>query len=203
MRLLVIDDHQLVRDVLIDYIQIELDAEVIPANSHRQALELTKTNGPFDCVLADLRMPGVHNITDLKIIVDANAPRPVLLFSGVATFSDLVAAQKIGMAGFMRKDIPASKMVQVITEIAGGAKDVPAEVAFARHIKNNPLMPGDLSEEDCLILGRVAEGARNSEIASGLGLTKSRLENSLRRIYRSIGVSSRLGAANFFNDRLI
>ena len=64
-------------------------------------------------------------------------------------------------------------------------------------------MPDMLSEEDCLILGMVADGARNSEIANGLGLTRSRVENRLRKIYKAIGVSSRLAAANFVNAQVM
>ncbi|MCH2163642.1 MAG: response regulator transcription factor [Marinovum sp.] len=203
MQILLADDHQLIRDVMIAYMHASHGIEVVPASTRDEALKEIKTNGPFACALVDLRMPGVRSAFDLLPVVEANAPNPVLLFSGAATFSDLFAAQRLGMIGFIQKTMPAKDVARVVVDVINGSNDLPPMVSFTSHMKAPCHMPDMLSEEDCLILGMVADGARNSEIANGLGLTRSRVENRLRKIYKAIGVSSRLAAANFVNAQVM
>lgn len=203
MHILIIDDHTLIRDVLVEYVREHTRHFVSSASSHAEALDKIKGHGPYDCVLADLRMPDVQSASDLQSIVVANQSKPVLLFSGAATFADLYAASEVGLVGFVKKHTSAADLVSILAEMENNGGEVPESVRIQHQMEVCPTLPKTLSEEDCKILGMVAHGAHNSEIASDLGITKTRVENRLRKLYRAIGVSSRLAAANLVSTNPI
>lgn len=199
MKVLLVDDHQLIRDAMMHYINSSTKMELVAAGSIDEALKTIKVHGAFSCVLADLKMPGVSGAFDLKPLVDANKPNPTLLFSGAATYIDVHAARRAGVKGLIRKSMSAKQVVEIVATAVKNPDLVPDDVAFGPTFQRPSGVPTQLGDEDWVILEMLARGARNSEIAHALGVKRVRIENRLRKIYRFIGVRSRLGAANYVN----
>ncbi|NRB03768.1 MAG: response regulator transcription factor [Rhodobacteraceae bacterium] len=208
MKILLMDDHQLIRDVMKQYLEDNLDIEVASASTQEEAMRAISDIGRFACVLADLRVPDARGAKSLGLIVQANSPSPVILFSGAARYADLFEAEGAGMAGYIRKDMHAHEVADLVQSIVANPNDIPEEISFAHQTKlarqaprNMPnRLPDCLTEDDCVMLAMLAQGARNTEIASRMGLNRTRVENKLRAIYKSLGVSTRLAAATFYND---
>lgn len=201
MRILIVDDHQLVRDIMTYSMEKSLGVETMSAETVEEAMTLIEKHGPFSCVLADLRMPDVRTAFDLQCIVEANAPNPVALFSGAATQADLFTAKSAGMVGYIRKTMAVEEVYHIIKALIRDPKNVPQSASFDFGQWNANALPETLSDEDCAILEMVATGARNSEIANALRVNRTRIENRLRKIYPRIGVKNRLEAANFVTAR--
>ncbi len=199
MRLLIMDDHQLIGEVLSEYLRQNLDVEVNVAMCHADALNLISETGKFECFLADLRMPGVYSVLELKDLVEANAPFPTYIFSGAATSLDLTAASMVGVAGILRKCTPVDETAAMISKILADPTSVPEELKLTPKLGDG----STLSHNDFITLHHLAEGASNYEIADALGETATSVEKQLKRIYRTLGVSSRLGAASFFTSRSV
>ncbi|MCH2077538.1 MAG: response regulator transcription factor [Rhodobacteraceae bacterium] len=199
MKVLLVDDHQLIRDAMMHYINSSTKMELVAAESIDDGLKKVKEHGGFSCVLADLRMPGVSGAFDLKPLVDANSPNPTMLFSGAATYIDVYAARRAGVAGLVRKSMSAKQVVEIVATVVKNPDDLPHDVAFGSSLQRPTGVPSQLGDEDWVILEMLARGARNSEIAQALGVKRVRIENRLRKIYRYIGVPNRLGAANYVN----
>lgn len=201
MRILIIDDHQLVRDIMTYSMEKSLGIETMCAETVKEALSLIEKHGPFSCVLADLRMPDVRTAFDLQCIVEANEPNPVALFSGTATQADLFTAKSVGMVAYIRKTMAIDEVYQIIRALIQDPDTIPQSAGFDFGQWNADTLPDALSEEDCAILEMVATGARNSEIANALRVNRTRIENRLRKIYPRIGVKNRLEAANYVTSR--
>lgn len=197
---LIMDDHRLVLESLKAFLESDTTIDIHAVGTHKDALAKIKDHGPFDCVLADLHMPEKKTAFGLSDIVEANNPNPVFLFSGVAMFADIYAAKMVGVAGHIRKDMPAKELAALVERVVSNPGVIPSEIRLSPSAVASKQFQTKLSEEDCVILGMVSQGARNSEIASGLGIPLTRVEGRLRSIYKAIGVTSRLAAAVFMNE---
>ncbi len=200
MKVMIMDDHQLVTDALTHFLEKNARLTVTPVTSREAALNAIKRNGPFDCVLADLKMPGSRSAHGLSDLVDANADKPVYLFSGSATYTDLYVAKMVGVDGYIPKSMAVRDVARIVKQVITNPKEVPEEAQISNKMASSNFLPKQLSEEDCMILGLLANGARNSEIANTLQITRSRVQTRVRAIYKVIGVSSRLAAAAMVNN---
>lgn len=194
MRVLIMDDHQLVSGVLSECLKEVSHVQVETAKSHHEALALISKTGPFECFLADLRMPGVPSVLALKPLIAANSPFPVYLFSGAASPLDLLSASQVGAAGMIGKCTPLAKTASLIGKILANPESPPAETRFDSFLNAS----SNLTKEDYEVLGALSNGASNDEIAKRFGLTGTIVSRKLNKIYRTLGVNSRLAAASAF-----
>lgn len=185
------------------YLQEELNIEVDGAETREETLSLIDKNGPYICVLADLRMPGMDTSLMLEEIVTANAPNPVCIFSGAATYSDLFLAAELGVAGYIKKSTAAAQVADAIRQLLETPEKVPDSMKLTGEHHLSKITSKKLSKEDMLILGLLSGGARNTEIARRLKITRTHVETRLRAIYKALGVSSRLAAATLIHDTQI
>ncbi len=195
-RVLIVDDHKLILDLLSAYIERKTDMEVTCVTSRAKAFSALEQTGPFDVVLVDLRMPGGQTHFDLKKIVDLNGDGLVVLLSGLATYADLVAAQMIGVHSYMRKSLSGKEMVACLMRILGDPTDIPLHMRLDVASQVPPDLEGTLSVPECSLLCLIARGATNTIAASVMGTNEAKISHDLRYIYHKLGVSTRVQAVN-------
>ncbi len=133
MRVLLADDHDLVRDALKDYVErLDGTIAVVTANGLPQAMaavekSISAENG-FDVVLLDLNMPGMDGLNGLERMVQRLPDTPVCLISGTMERRDVMRALDIGAAGFLPKTLSGKALLNALRLIEAGEVFVPASV---------------------------------------------------------------------------
>jgi DNA-binding NarL/FixJ family response regulator len=204
IRLLLVDDHEMVRAGLRAILRHYQDLEIVgEAETGRQAVALIESLQP-DVVLLDLRLP---DISGLEVCRQAAAlgcePRILILTSFLEDQSALEALES-GAAGFLLKQIGHQALHQAIQEVMAGKVVVPPEVAgslaqaaHSRARRENAASRLDsLSPQEVKIAQLVAEGLLNKEIGDRLGLSEKTVRNYLGNIFVKTGVSRRAQLAS-------
>jgi DNA-binding NarL/FixJ family response regulator len=196
IRVLIADDHELVRDGVGRLLASLADIEVVAlAADGEEAVRLSSGCAP-DVVLMDLEMPRVDGIEATRRIAHRpDAPRVVVLTS----FSDrrrITAALDSGAVGYMLKDAEPDELVAGIRAAAGGASPLAPRVA-ARLVEERRQfnVAEALTVREREVLALVASGATNREIAAELGIRTKTVKTHLTQIFRHIGVPDRVEAA--------
>jgi DNA-binding NarL/FixJ family response regulator len=193
IRVLCVDDHPIVRDGLGVIIGHQEDMRVVgSAATGEEALDLYASCRP-DVTLMDLRLPGMTGLETIRAIrrVDQNACIVVLtMYQGD---EDVYRALKAGAAACLFKDTLSKDLVRVIREVhAGGAPLEPNVKALLDRRASKPT----LTEREVEIVSLVAEGLRNREIASQLGVSDETVGVHLRNIFAKLDVNDRTAAVN-------
>jgi len=191
IRILVADDHYVVRMGVIAMINDEPDMEVVAeAANGIQAIELFKKHKP-DLALLDSRMPlknGVHAAKEIKS--HAAAARIVMLtaFDGD---EDIFQALESGAQGYVLKNSTDKDLIPAIRAVAGGQRWIPQEVEdrLAQRNTYEPLTPREL-----VVLHEMAKGLANKQIASVLNITQNTAKGYLKNILYKLHVSDRTEA---------
>jgi two-component system NarL family response regulator len=191
IRLLIVDDHPIVRFGLTSLLSIQDGIEIAgAAGGGREALELLK-KVPVDIILLDLRMPGLSGIQTLeKLQVVAPNIRTIIL-SSFECDEEIYAAVKQGAQGYLHKEAPADEIVQAIRSVRGGHQ------AFPRRITerlSSDRMTAGLSRRERQILELVAKGLTNKEVANTLQISQFTVRNHLNHITEKLDVSDRTEA---------
>src|SRR5210317_375857 len=100
MKILIADDHDLLRDTLVMFLQGEGNIETVTASDFDAAMACVDTKGPFDLIMLDYNMPGMSGLNGLKKALEYNGGQRVALMSGIATKNVAEEALAIGAAGF-------------------------------------------------------------------------------------------------------
>ncbi len=195
MRVLIADDHDLLRDTLVMYLESSGDIETVSAGTFDQACGIVETDGPFDLVLLDFNMPGMRGLTGLeKILAMENGPR-VALISGEATRDIAERALEAGAAGFVPKTLAAKSFVNAVRFMAMGEQYAPIDFMTAEDdTPPNPLAE-KLSQRELQVLKGLTEGKSNKEIARDLDLQEPTIKLHVKTLYRKVGASNRTQAA--------
>jgi len=200
IRLLLADDQVLFRQGLRTILESEPDLEVVgEAGDGLEAVELTRTRQP-DVVLMDIRMPRMDGVEATRRIREAGGAQVVIL----STYDDdelVFEALRVGAAGYLLKDFPAEELIKAIRTVHhGGGVLIPPPIAakVVAELRRSrgatpPREPLTAREEE--ILGLVARGLSNREIAQTLHLSEGTVKNALSRIYAKLGARDRTQAA--------
>ncbi|MCA0869677.1 response regulator transcription factor [Seohaeicola saemankumensis] len=198
MKVLIADDHDLVRDTLVAYVEAAGDIRAITAADYPSACALIDTEGPFDLVLLDLDMPGMNGLDGLRrALTLAGAPR-VALISGQATRDIAQQALDAGAAGFVPKTLPARSLVNAIKFMAMGEQFAPVEFMSGKDAQDDAAahpLAKKLTERELQVLRGLTAGQTNKEIARDLDLAEPTIKLHVKTLYRKIGASNRTKAA--------
>ena len=196
IRLLIADDHAVVRTGLTQLLSALEDVELVGAAANgEEAVALCATSAP-DVVLMDLEMPVLDGIEATRRIKAAQPDVAVVVLTSFSDRERILRALDAGAAGYLLKDAEPDELARAIRAAAGG--DVPLDPKAARALLSarTATAPADvLSEREREVLLMVAEGLPNKLIARRLSISEKTVKAHLSSVFRRIGVTDRTQAA--------
>jgi len=197
MRILVADDHTLVRETIAAFLSSEGDSEVSTAGSLTEALEAVKKQGSFDLVLLDYNMPGMDGLLGLQKMITANESRPVAILSGSAPGMLAEEAIEAGAAGYIPKTLASKSMISAARFMAAG--EIFAPLSFMRQRSDNS--SDLLTDRELDVLRGICRGQANKEIARDHDLHEATVKLHAKTLCRKLGAKNRTHAAMIARDR--
>lgn len=193
IRLVIVDDHPIVRDGLRGMLADDARFDVVgEAADGAHAVDLARALEP-DVVLMDLRMPGTDGITAIRRMAQLGLPARVLVLTTYASRSEVLPAVEAGATGYLLKDAPVAELVRAIEAAAVGESVLsPAAATILMGSVRDP-DPG-LSERELEVLRLIADGRTNREVAAQLFVSEATVKSHLLHIYGKLGVNDRAAA---------
>ncbi|MFI0464705.1 response regulator [Saccharopolyspora sp. 5N102] len=199
--LLIVDDHPVVRDGLRGMFDSAADIEVLgEASDGPSAVALAVELDP-DVVLMDLRMPGGGGVAAIAELVRRGQRCKVLVLTTYDTDSDTLAAIEAGATGYLLKDAMRDELFAAVRAAAEGRTVL--SPAVASRLVSRVRSPGEqpLSAREREVLGLVAKGRSNREIAADLFVSEATVKTHLTHLYGKLGVNDRAAAVAAAYDR--
>jgi DNA-binding NarL/FixJ family response regulator len=205
MRILFVDDHQLVREALTYYLKAsDQSIEVVEAGSLDEAFRQAH-EPPFDIVLLDYRLPGLSGETAVVAACQHFPETPVIVLSGAVTQDEAKSALLRGAAGVISKDIEGRRLMETIREIIEGDVDIfglsepdalpsPSALPSLSAATRSEGVAASLSNRESQVAQLLVDGLSNKEIARALGIADITVRLHLRRVFRKLGARSRTDA---------
>ena len=195
MRVLIADDHDLLRDTLVMFLQGQDNIEAETAADLDAALSKVSAEAPFDLLLLDYNMPGMNGLAGMKAAMAHEGGQRVALMSGQATRDIAEKALEAGAAGFVPKTLPAQSMVNAIRFMAMGEQYAPIDFMTAPAEEPKNALTEKLSPREYQVLRGLTEGKSNKEIARDLEIQEPTVKLHVKTLYRKIDASNRTQAA--------
>jgi DNA-binding NarL/FixJ family response regulator len=195
IRLLIVDDHPVVRDGLIGTFGAAEGFEVLgEAADGARAVTLAQALDP-DVVLMDLRMPGSDGVQAIRELAARGVRARVLVLTTYDTDSDVLPAIEAGATGYLLKDAPLDELLRAVRAAARGEAVLSPTVAsrVLGHVRE-PDVEQPLSDRELEVLGLVARGTTNREAARRLFISEATVKTHLLHIYAKLGVNDRAAA---------
>lgn len=193
IRLLVVDDHHVVRSGLAASLGLEDDLQVVgEADSGATVSALARKLRP-DVVLMDLRMPGGNGI-EATAALRADLPEArVLMFTTFDGDEEIYRAMQAGARGYLLKSAPREELLAAIRAVAAGERYLPA--ALAQRLAGRIGTP-DVSDREIEVLRLIARGKANKEIAVALGISDETVKRHVSNLFVKMGVADRAQATS-------
>ena len=194
IRLLIVDDHPVVRDGLRGMFTGADGFEVVgEAGNGAQGVRLASSLRP-DVVLMDLRMPELDGVSAIRQLVSLGVPCRVLVLTTYDTDSDVVPAIEAGATGYLLKDAPREELFRAVRSAARGEAVLSPSVASRLMGRVRSPAQDPLSGRELEVLGLIARGATNREAAGKLFISEATVKSHLLHIYAKLGVNDRAAA---------
>jgi DNA-binding NarL/FixJ family response regulator len=210
IRILIADDHEVVRVGLSSLLDRQVDMAVVgAAASGNEAVELARELHP-DVVLLDVRMADGSGNDACRAITAESPGTPVVMLSGYRDDESLFGAITAGASGYLMKRVHGDELADAIRTVAGGRSTLdPAVTAAvlerlreAAHSEQSGAFR-DLTDQERRVLVQVAVGKSNREIATVMSLAEKTVRNYVSNILAKLSLSSRAQAATFaFRNRM-
>jgi DNA-binding NarL/FixJ family response regulator len=201
-RLMIVDDHEVVRMGLKAALEVEDDFSVVAeASNGRDAIDKARAHHP-DIVLMDVRMDGIDGIEACREIRNELPGTKVLMLTSFAEEETVVAALLAGAAGYVLKNVARARLLEALRSVARGESLLDSKVTRGVLEK---LVAGDgkkserdvLTEREHEVLVLIADGATNKEIAIKLVVSENTARNHVSHILGKLGFSRRSEAAAY------
>ncbi len=197
IRLLIVDDHSVVREGLRAFLRLQDGIEVVgEAASADDAIRVAGASSP-DVVLLDLVMPQGDGIGAIRRLLEAAPGVRVLVLTSFADDSQIFAAIAAGAAGYLLKDVDPQALADGIQDVYAGRPALDASVAARlMHRSGSPRQGhSDLTARERDVLGLIVEGLANKQIAQRLGIGEKTIKTHVSRVLAKLGVADRTQAA--------
>ncbi|MCH7971330.1 MAG: response regulator transcription factor [Chloroflexi bacterium] len=199
-RILIVDDHTMVRDGLSAMLQRQPDFEVVgEAGDGRQGVEQAELLKP-DLILMDLRMPEMDGVEAMRQIRERQPDINFLVLTTFDTDEYIFDAVEVGAKGFLLKDTSRDELFNAVRTVSKGnsyfQSDIGSRLAdqFAALRKGGGQVTDALSEREREVLNLIAQGKANKEVATELSLSESTVKTHVSNIFSKLGVNDRTGA---------
>ena len=192
IRVLVVDDHPLVREGITRQIELESDMTLVAeASNGREAIQQFREHRP-DITLMDLQMPEMGGLDALIAIRNEFPGARILVLTTYKGDVQIMRALQAGARGYLLKNSLNEELMGAIRAVHGGRKALSAEasVEIAEHATDDPLTPAELR-----VLRLIAEGKANKEIAAQLSVSEETVKGQVRNILSKLGANDRTHAA--------
>jgi DNA-binding NarL/FixJ family response regulator len=202
MRILLADDHDLVRETLAAFLLAEGFAEVRAVGDLKSALAELSGLTRFDLVLLDYQMPGMNGLEGMhkaqELVRGAGRKVPVAIISGTTNRELAEAALAAGAAGFVPKTLASRAMVAAVQAMASGEVFAPLSLLM----QDSPVAEvlASLTKREVDVLKGICEGKSNKEIARDLDLQEVTVKLHVKTLSRKLGAKNRTHAAMIARD---
>jgi DNA-binding NarL/FixJ family response regulator len=198
-KVLVVDDHEIIRTGLKSILEKAGFKVVAEASSAAEALEAVGKHSP-DVVLMDIRMEGGDGLNSLGRMKLDHADLPIVLFSAYDNPTYIARAVALGASGYVLKSAPSERLIEALnTALAGESAWTREELRRVTGALATPRLSQDievpLTQRESEVLRQMALGLTNKEIAKMLGISYETVKEHVQHILRKIGVSDRTQAA--------
>jgi DNA-binding NarL/FixJ family response regulator len=204
MKILLVDDHALFREGLIELLKsLDPTAVTLQAGNARAAIQHAKTHGDIDLVLLDLHMPGLSGFELLTTLKDAMATVPIVVLSSNETRHAVLAALDKGAVGYIPKSSTSKIMTPALRLVLAGGIYLPAQVLQSGHerSKQNAQPPASRGGEDLGLTPRqmdvlrcLLKGMSTKLICRELNLQESTVKNHMQAVFAALHVRTRTQA---------
>jgi len=191
IRVLCADDHPLIRKGIASILANEADTQLVAeASNGREAVELFRTHKP-DVVLLDLHMPELDGVAATKIILQECPDARIIALTSYDGDQEIYRALDAGVRGYLLKEMVHTEVLRAIRRVHSGKRLIPSEVSerLSEHFPQIALTPRETE-----VLGWVAEGLGNKEIADRLGTASGTVKNQIQTILGKLKASDRTQA---------
>lgn len=203
IRVLVVDDHHVVRSGLTTLLNTDPEIEVVAdADNGLTAIAAVEAERP-DVILMDLSMPGMDGVEATAYLTTHVEGSKVVVLTSFADRERVQEAVAAGAIGYLLKDCEPAELLAAVRSAAAGHVPIDPRVAGAL-LPSGPSMTAEvvISPRETEVLRLVAQGMANKQVARALGITERTVKAHLSRVYREIGVLDRTSAALWARDHL-
>ena len=204
IRLLIVDDHPVVRNGLSGMFAAEPEFKVVgEAENGADAVRRARALAP-DVILMDLRMPECDGVSAINALKEGAVPGRVLVLTTYDTDGDVLAAIEAGATGYLLKDAPPAELFRAVRAAARGETVLsPAVAARVVEQMRTPVQE-PISQRELEVLELIAQGANNRDAAARLFISEATVKTHLVHIYAKLAVNDRASAvAEAFNRGLL
>lgn len=200
VRVVVADDHPVVRAGIVGMLGVEPDIEVVgEAEDGRQAVDLARELVP-DVVVTDLRMPGLDGVGATREIVALPGRTRVVVLTTYETDGEILRAVEAGATGYLLKDTPRAELVAGIRDAARGQTVLTPSVA-TRLVSQVGSRAERLTPREVEVLRAVARGLSNAAVGQELFISETTVKTHLIRAFGKLGVNDRTHAVTVAMER--
>lgn len=196
IRILIVDDHKVVRQGIRLFLKVDPELEVIgEATNGLQAIQLAQELVP-DVILMDLLMPGMGGVEATAAIKQLLPDTEIVALTSVLEDQSVVGAVRAGAIGYLLKDTDAPELIRSIHAAAAGQVQLSPKAAarLMREVRA-PQSPEKLTDREIEVLKLVAQGKANKEIGQALSIGETTVKTHVSAILGKLGVASRTQAA--------
>lgn len=196
MRVLIADDHDLVREAIASLLMQEGIENVETVSDLNEAIARVNESGAFDLVLLDYKMPGMNGLEGLTKMKIANEAKPVALLSGNMSRAAVQDAIDQGAAGFVPKTMSAQSLSNAVKFMIAGETFAPYNF-----MQEPDSAVGNLSTRETEVLRGLCDGLSNKEIARDLDLQEATIKLHVKTLCRKLEARNRTHAAMIARDQ--
>ncbi len=206
VRILIVDDHKMVRDgirSMIEFQDSKFKFFINEASDGEEGVETAKNN-PYDIIIMDYQLPGIDGAESARLILEKNPDAKILALSNYNEYMYIDRMIKVGVKGFVLKNVTPEELIKAIETILNGSNYFSNDVAIkllnfgntnndsfrSRLRSSKTKIYSDLSNRETEVLKLVGEAKSNDEIAEQLSISKRTVESHKQNLLRKIGVKN-------------
>ncbi|QHE51234.1 response regulator transcription factor [Pontibacillus sp. HMF3514] len=204
IKILIADDHQVVRKGLVFFFQTQTDIEVVAeASNGKEALDMIKAK-EIDVALFDVQMPEMDGVEAAKAIRAENDQVKIMMLTSFSDYDSVIPAIQAGANGYQLKDVEPDELAEAIRRVVKGESTITAKAAshLMTHVtgdneKEERAKIDSLTKRESDVLEEIMKGKSNKEISSSLYITEKTVKTHVSNILSKLEVHDRTQAALF------